>query len=146
MNKRVFWTGCDQCCNKLRNREHVGMNAFFGNASRDNNVRQVSNGNAGRILTPRNPPSHQHQKLSTQISQDHNLPTVEKTSRNHNSDANNSKNSLAVAIAGIASQQRPKPTAMLKPVSTNILFFGGRNKEFELFEDLFHTMLKIQPK
>ena len=30
----------------------------------------------GRIVTPRNPPSHQSQNLSTQVSQDNNLPVV----------------------------------------------------------------------
>ena len=32
---------------------------------------------------------------------------------------------------------------MLKPVSANTLIFDGKNKKFELFEDLFHTMLKM---
>ena len=44
----------------------------------------------GRILTPRNPPSHQYQKLSTQVSEDNNLPVVEQTPR-QNSDATISK-------------------------------------------------------
>ena len=35
---------------------------------------------------------------------------------------------------------------MPKPVSTNTLIFDGKNKKFELFEDLFHTMLKMQPE
>ena len=42
----------------------------------------------GRIVTPRNPPSHQYQNLSTQVSQDNNLPMVEQTPRNQNLDAN----------------------------------------------------------
>ena len=33
---------------------------------------------------------------------------------------------------------------MLEPVSTNFLIFDGKNETFELFEDLFHTMLKVQ--
>ena len=100
----------------------------------------------GRILTTRNPPSHQDQNLSTQVSQDNNLPVVEQTPRNQNSDVNNSINRLADAIAGIATQQRPQAATMLKPVSTNILIFDGKNEKFELFEDLFHTMLKMQPE
>ena len=36
----------------------------------------------GRILIPRNPPSHQYQNLITQVSQDNNLPVVEQTPRN----------------------------------------------------------------
>ena len=103
-------------------RKHVEINASFENASGNNNVQQLSNGNdetrnnipdevsellvsgtlfdrqththhmvtgqtietnqapefhTGRILTSRNPPSNQHQNLSTQLSQDNNLPMVE---------------------------------------------------------------------
>ena len=100
----------------------------------------------GRILTPRNPPSHQYQNLLTQKSQDNNLPVVEQTPRNQYSDANNSINRLADAIAGFATQRRPQAATMLKLVSTNTLIFDGKNEKFELFEDLFHTMLKIQPE
>ena len=35
---------------------------------------------------------------------------------------------------------------MLKPVSTNTITFDGKNEKFEHFEDLFHTMLKMQPE
>ena len=100
----------------------------------------------GRISKPRNPPSYQYQNLSTQVSQDKNLPVVEQTPRNQNSEANNSINRLADAIAGIATQQRPQAATMLKPVSTNTLIFDGKNEKFELFEHLFHTMLKMQPE
>ena len=34
---------------------------------------------------------------------------------------------------------------MLKTISANTLSFDGKNEKFELFEDLFHTMLKMQP-
>ena len=100
----------------------------------------------GRTQTPRNPPSHQYQNLSTQVSQDNILPVVEKTQRNQNLDANNSINRLVDAIAGITTQQRPQAATMLKPVSTDTLIFDGKNEKFELFEDLFHTMLKMQPE
>ena len=70
---------------------------------------------------------------------------VEQTSRNQNSDANNFINRLADAIAGIATQQRPQAATMLKPVCTNTLIFDNKNKKFELFGDLFHTLLKMQP-
>ena len=100
----------------------------------------------GRTQTPRNPPSHQEQNLSTQVSEDNNLPVVEQTPRNQNLDENNSINRLADAIAGITTQQRPQAATMLKPVSTNTLIFEGKNEKFELFEDLFHTVLKMQPE
>ena len=83
----------------------------------------------GRILTPRNPPSHQYQNRSTQVSQDNNLPVVKQTRGNQNSDANNSINRLVDAIAGIATQQRPQAATMLKPVSTNTLIFDSKKQE-----------------
>ena len=68
---------------------------------------------------------------------------VEQTPRNQNSDANNSINPVADAIA---TQQRPQVVTMIKPVSTITLIFDGKNDKFELFEDLFHKILKIQPE
>ena len=71
---------------------------------------------------------------------------VEQTPTNQKLEANNSINRPADAIAGITTQQRPQAATMLKPVSTNTLIFDGKNEKFELFEDLFHTMLKMQPE
>ena len=71
---------------------------------------------------------------------------VEQTPTTQNLDANNSINCLADAIAGIETQQQPQSAIMLKPVSANTLIFDGKNDKFELFENLFHTMLKIQPE
>ena len=107
---------------------------------------QIPESSTGRVLTPRNPPSHQYQNLSAQVSQDNILPVLEQTPRNQNSDANNSINRLADAIAGIATQQRPQAATMLKPVSTITLIFDGKNERFELFEDQFHTRLQMQPE
>ena len=107
---------------------------------------QISEFLTGSTLTPGNPPSQHHQNLSTEVSQDNNLPVVEQTPKNQNSDANNSINRLADAIAGIATQQRPQAATMLKPVSTNTLLFHGKTQKFEIFEDLIHTMLKMQPE
>ena len=100
----------------------------------------------GRIITPRKSPLHQSQNLSTQVSQDNNLPVVEQTPTNQNLEVNNSINRLADAIAGITTRQRPQAATMLKPVSTNTIIFDGKNEKFELFEDLFHAMLKMQPE
>ena len=82
-------------------------------------------------------------RINTSI-KDNNLPTVEQTPRNQNSDANNSFNRLVDAIAGIATQQRAQAANMLKPLPTNTKIFDGKNDKFELFEDLFHTMLEMQ--
>ena len=68
----------------------------------------------------------------------------EQTPRNQNSDTNNSINRVADAIAGIATQQRPQAATMLEPVSKITFGFYRKIENFELFEELFHTMLKMQ--
>ena len=35
-------------------------------------------------------------------------------------------------------------TLMVRPVSTTTLTFDGKSEKFELFEDIFHTMIKMQ--
>ena len=81
----------------------------------------------GRILSPRNPPLPQHQNLSTQVSQNNNLPMVEQSAGIQNSDTNISNNRVADAVAGIATQQGSQAGTMLKPVSTNPLCFDGKS-------------------
>ena len=39
----------------------------------------------------------------------------------------------------------PAQTLMVRPVSMTTLTFDGKSEKFELFEDLFHTMIKRQP-
>ena len=53
-------------------------------------------------------------------------------------------NRLADVIMGMNSKQSSQ-TLMVRPVSTTTLTFDGKSKKFELFEDLFHTMIKMQP-
>ena len=53
-------------------------------------------------------------------------------------------NRLADVIMGMNNKQ-PSQTLMVRPVSTTTLTFHGKSEKFELFEDLFHTMIKMQP-
>ena len=51
---------------------------------------------------------------------------------------------LADVLVGM--HNRPSAqTLMVRPVSTTTLTFDGNSEKFELFEDLFHTMIKMQP-
>ena len=127
------------------NSEHI-HNSHHMMTGQTAHINQIPEFLTGRTQTSRNPSSHQYQNLSTQVSQDNNLPVVEHTPTHQNLDANNSINRLADAIAGITTQQPSQATTMLKPVSTSTLIFDGKNEKFELFEDLFHTMLKMQPE
>ena len=127
------------------NSEHI-HNSHHMMTGQTAHINQIPEFLTGRTQTSRNPSSHQYQNLSTQVSQDNNLPVVEHTPTHQNLDVNNSINRLADAIAGITTQQPSQATTMLKPVSTSTLIFDGKNEKFELFEDLFHTMLKMQPE
>ena len=53
---------------------------------------------------------------------------------------------VVYAITGMATEQRPYAVKLPKPVSTNKIVFDRKNKKIELFEDLSHTMLKMQPE
>ena len=59
--------------------------------------------------------------------------------------SNNPIDQLAMAIEKIAANKAPTHQTLLKPVSASTFYFDGKNEKFELFEDLFHTMLKMQP-
>ena len=53
-------------------------------------------------------------------------------------------NRLAEVLVGM--NNRPSAqTLMVRPVSTTTLTFDGKSEKFELFEDLFHTMIKMRP-
>ena len=34
----------------------------------------------------------------------------------------------------------------IRPVNSNTMTFDGKSEKFELFEDIFHTMIKMQPE
>ena len=51
-------------------------------------------------------------------------------------------NRLADVLANLQKKPQSKTN---RPVTTNTMTFDGRSKKFELFEDLSHTMIKMQP-
>ena len=53
-------------------------------------------------------------------------------------------NRLAEVLVGMNNRSSAQ-TLMVRPVSTTTLTFDGKSEKFELFEDLFHTMIKMQP-
>ena len=53
-------------------------------------------------------------------------------------------NRLAEVLVGMNNRSSAQ-TLMVRPVSTTTLTFDGKSEKFELFEDLFHTMMKMQP-
>ena len=83
----------------------------------------------------------QRQNSNNNESQD-TIPHVpETTAPNTSSDP---INRLAEGLVGM--DNRPSAqTLMVRPVSTTTLTFDGKSEKFELFEDLFHKRIKMQP-
>ena len=93
----------------------------------------------GRPMQPCEP--LQRQNSNNHESQD-TIPQVpETTTPNTSSDP---INRLAEVLIGM--NNRPSAqTLMVRPVNTTTLTFDGKSEKFEFFEDLFHTMIKMQP-
>ena len=52
-------------------------------------------------------------------------------------------------FSDVLTNMQNRPTAQqltTRPVNSNTMTFDGKSKKFELFEDLFHTMIKVQPE
>ena len=52
-------------------------------------------------------------------------------------------------LADVLTTMQNRPTAQqltIRPVNSNTMTFDGKSEKIELFEDLFHTMIKMQPE
>ena len=97
-----------------------------------------------KFLTRYKPPSHQHQNLSTQVSQDNKKSKVEHTSKDQNSDSNNSINLSSWSIL-----RNCNPTTTTNSYNAEAIFhkhIDFRWTKTWTFWYLFQTMLKMQPK
>ena len=93
----------------------------------------------GRPMQSREP--LQRQNSNHDESQD-TIPQVPETTPSNTSP--DPINRLAEVLVGM--NNRPSAqTLMVRPVSTTTLTFDAKSEKFELFEDLFHTMIKMQP-
>ena len=87
----------------------------------------------------------------------HSIPNLERHLSNHNvsldttlpapdpevpESTQDPLNRLADVLVNL--QNKPQ-TMTIRPVQTTPMTFDGKSEKFELFEDLFHTMIKMQP-
>ena len=87
----------------------------------------------------------------------HSIPNLERQQSNHNvsldttlsapdpevpESTQDPLNRLADVLVNL--QNKPQ-TMTIRPVQTTPMTFDGKSEKFELFEDLFHTMIKMQP-
>ena len=87
----------------------------------------------------------------------HSIPNLERQQSNHNvsldttlpapdpevpESTQDPLNGLADVLVNL--QNKPQ-TMTIRPVQSTPMTFDGKSEKFELFEDLFHTMIKMQP-
>ena len=99
---------------------------------------------SGQIPTHREPTQSRH--MIRQLSRDTTLPALENTQKRASNYHNTSISRLAEAIPEVASQQPPTTSPIAKLASTSTLKFDCKKENFELFEDFFHTMFRMQPE
>ena len=84
-------------------------------------------------------PDLQRQKSTHDTTMDTTLPMAEPVPAEQPQDPIN-------RLADVLVNLQNKPQSMtIRPVTTNPMTFDGKTEKFELFEDLFHTMIKMQP-
>ena len=88
-------------------------------------------------------PSRSHLNQSYEdINLDTTIPAHERTATAADSDP-------ITRLADVLTTMQIRPTARqltICPVNSNTMTFDGKSEKFELFEDLFHTMIKMQPE
>ena len=87
----------------------------------------------------------------------HSIPNLERQQSNHNvsldttlpapePEATEPPQDPLNRLADVLVNLQNKPQTMtIRPVQTTPMTFDGKSEKFELFEDLFHTMIKMQP-
>ena len=88
-------------------------------------------------------PSKSHLDQSWEdINLDTTIPAQERIATAVESDPN-------TRLADVLSTMQNRPTAQqltIRPVNSNTMTFDGKSEKLELFEDLFHTTIKMQPE
>ena len=119
------------------NDDYPGLNVH-GMVTGDNeSPNQVPEFLTGRIASR----NHLHRSFED-INLDTTIPAQERIATAADSDP-------ITRLADVLTTMQNRPTAQqltIRPVNSNTMTFDGKSEKFELFEDLFHTMIKMQPE
>ena len=122
--------------NQLNN-EYPDLNVLDMVTGDNESPNQVPEFLTGRI------PSRTHLNQSHEdINLDKTIPAHERTVTAANPDP-------ITRLADVLTTMQNRPTAQqltIRPVNSNTMTCVGKCEKFELFEDLFHTMIKMQPE
>ena len=87
----------------------------------------------------------------------HSIPNLERQQSNHNISLDTTlpapelyvpetpQDPLNRLVDVLINLQNKPQSMTIRPVQTTLMTFDGKSEKFELFEDLFHTMIKMQP-
>ena len=148
-NAQKSWENCPRKCFMQENNRLTSRQSSVDSVNSEQNHDMVTGANptphmvpeflTGRPMQSREP--LQRHNSTNPESQD-TIPQVpETTAPTIPSDPSNQLPEVLVGRNNRPSAQ----TLMVRPVSTTTLTFDGKSEIFELFEDLFHTMIKMQP-
>ena len=116
-------------------RDHAGNVPYMVTGANELQ-QQVPEFLTGRIHSQ---PDLQRQESTHDTTLDTTLPVAEPVTAEQPQDPINRLTDVFVNLQN-------KPQSMkIRPVTTNPVTFDGKTEKFELFEDLFHTMIKMQP-
>ena len=148
-NSQNIWENHPRKCFMQENIRQMSRQGSIDSVDTEQNYDMVTGANptphmvpeflTGRPMQSREPLQRQD---SNNVEPQNTTPQVpEATTPNTSSDP---LHRLADVLVGM--HNRPSAhTLMVRPVSTATLTFDGKSEKFELFEDLFHTMIKMQP-
>ena len=148
-NSQNIWENHPRKCFMQENIRQMSRQGSIDSGDIEQNYDMVTGANltphmvpeflTGRPMQSREPLQRQD---SDNVEPQNTTPQVpEATTPNTSSDP---LHRLADVLVGM--HNRPSAqTLMVRPVSTATLTFDGKSEKFELFEDLFHTMIKMQP-
>ena len=148
-NAQKLWENRPRKCFTQENNRLTSRQSSVDSVNSEQNHDMVTGANptphmvpeflTGRPMQPREP--MQRYNSTNPESQD-TIPQVPETTAP--TTPSDPINRLAEVLVGM--NNRPSAqTLMVRPVSTTTQTFDGKSEKFELFEDLFHTMIKMQP-
>ena len=148
-NSQKTWENCPKTCFTQENSRLKSRESSTDSINSEQNRDMVTGANStphmipefltGRPMQSRDP--LQRQNSNNDESQDIIPQVSEATTPTTPSDPSNRLAEVLVRMNNRPSAQ----TLTVRPVSTTTLTFDGKSEKFELFEDLFHTMIKMQP-
>ena len=112
------------------------LDLVTGNNESPNTVPEFITGQIPSQTTVKQPARDQHDLFNTTCLQQNNPPV----------DVKDPITRLAEVLTNIQNRPTAQQHFTIRPVNFNSMISDGNREKFELFEDLFHTMITMQPE